>query len=968
MSTRRNRLVASIITMLLFTCLLHSDLYSQMRSGAAFLKLFPGARTQSMGNIHTAALDDPYALFMNPATGAYLRDWQWSAGYTKWIADMYSASFMIGRKFSFPWSRKTYMGLSFVYLGVPEFDSTDDAAPAASANEMLFAFHLGQPLSFIHDNVSLGINVKYLNSKLDQYKASALIYDVGMLAKSKRINLHNPLFHYGYLAVGGSVLNHGKELKYDQDGTPLPRTWRVGPSLYAGTHKGIQLQLLADYYHILDEGETYGIGAELSISNLFHVSGGYNFGNDLLNKISFGLSIRLDDIWISEKSLLPGENKGLRIDLASIGEGEFFSNVYEGSVTHFPVLPERFRLLTPANEDTVYSSETILEWEQSFDPDLYDDIDYSVIVMQDSQRLATVLTNDLSNLTLEEFKDKAQNDSVFFAVTTENKLTINHLHAGDYYWAVVARDLDDHDRAGKTFEGANISKFTMTSPDVEVKSIAFDYHRYITTDDYQGDLILDIVNNSMADASEIRVWVYDSIDQNDTTVSKQPIYTELIPMIESHGAHQLVFPWYTRIHGRHEITAEIKLESKQEESNSANNILKNSFYTIPKGVFSCPDTVKSLKVSIVSMDLPIITIVTFDSSRYELKKEYYQKEVIEAPLAVLATRMSENRDLHINLQGFIDPNSGETEFELAMRRANSVKDYLLSHGVNSEQIVIMEGEAQPLRYLPSDKQDAQWICEERRKVVITADDDVQEELFKPVRHIDRDLETLPIKFESTIKAAVPYRTVHMVYSGEGIRDSLKLGLAGVNEFPEFVSLSPVKTYLASFLNDTMTYGLSIVDEEGRVFINEEQNTYLETYSQHRKHRFALPMQFADTYPLYNFYWQHIADHLDILSADIDNEIVFEGHACKIGPEHINEKLSMQRALTFEKQFLGYIKESNPRLNTVIVSHLKKNSGYGEQKPLCIERMDGELIMIGDNNTALGRMLNRRIEIVFSLKE
>ena len=48
--------------------------------------------------------------------------------------------------------------------------------------------------------------------------------------------------------------------------------------------------------------------------------------------------------------------------------------------------------------------------------------------------------------------------------------------------------------------------------------------------------------------------------------------------------------------------------------------------------------------------------------------------------------------------------------------------------------------------------------------------------------------------------------------------------------------------------------------------------------------------------------------------------------------------------------------------------LDRALGYGEDKPLTIERLNGEQILIGDNDKALGRKLNRRLEISFHTDE
>ena len=60
------------------------------------------------------------------------------------------------------------------------------------------------------------------------------------------------------------------------------------------------------------------------------------------------------------------------------------------------------------------------------------------------------------------------------------------------------------------------------------------------------------------------------------------------------------------------------------------------------------------------------------------------------------------------------------------------------------------------------------------------------------------------------------------------------------------------------------------------------------------------------------------------------------------------------------ELIGY-----PVILRLLKKKLDPSKGFGESKPLCVDRLSGEQILIGDNATPLGRKLNRRIEVVFS---
>ena len=87
-----------------------------------------------MAGSYTAIVDDPHAIYANPGCVGFFREWQWSVSYTKWIADIYNASFLFGHTLSLPWTQQMRWGVGLLYQGVPEFNNNPTALPAASAN------------------------------------------------------------------------------------------------------------------------------------------------------------------------------------------------------------------------------------------------------------------------------------------------------------------------------------------------------------------------------------------------------------------------------------------------------------------------------------------------------------------------------------------------------------------------------------------------------------------------------------------------------------------------------------------------------------------------------------------------------------------------------------------------------------------------------------------------------------------
>lgn len=489
------------------------------------MKILPGTRQQSLANSLTGALDDSYLLYANPGAAGLLREWQWSASYTEWIADIYNASLLYGKhlRINAPWSRIMTLGFGMNYQGIRNFDATRGAQPFASARDILMNVSVGMPFGIASRNFSLGANFKYLRSELAQHKASSFAFDVGLLGRTPRFRLSkNGLFRYGILS-GGLSINQllGNSLKFINVATPLPRTFRAGLALNLGTHNGLQLQLSADYQSVRDEKGRFSFGTELTnvlspfnknLGRAVAIRGGYNFNSnrntDLVSKYSLGFSIRLDDFMYPHLKDLTQKNTALRFD-AGLLQSSKFSNIYQGSATYFPTGPEHFEFVkspyhsfaTDEPDSAHTTAQAIsLAWESTRDPDLYDDVNYIVLVVkEDRDALDSLITQtEKYDWNLFEFtktqpytgKDKKVDyvlyeprrltalnsyvkfdfprnppiyaygsDSSFVDAKDEKiRALLLPQEQGDYYWTAVVYDNNGHIRFAKT-NGSKIAHF-----------------------------------------------------------------------------------------------------------------------------------------------------------------------------------------------------------------------------------------------------------------------------------------------------------------------------------------------------------------------------------------------------------------------------------------------------------------------------------------------------------------------------
>jgi outer membrane protein OmpA-like peptidoglycan-associated protein len=421
----------------------------------------------------------------------------------------------------------------------------------------------------------------------------------------------------------------------------------------------------------------------------------------------------------------------------------------------------------------------------------------------------------------------------------------------------------------------------------------------------------------------------------------------------------LTFPWRTSFLGRHKIQIQVVDQNEYFEYSRHSQI----FSTIPKGYIATDENPVALKISQVSLEIPVITEISFDANSSVVRPEYLHKISFEPPLLVLAKRLKQAPDASIILQGFLDANSDSWNPDLADDRSMAISDSLINLGVRKEQISIQHGHILPRINLVTPPDESQWIYEERRHVRILIKSPDQNSLLNPIQYVDRDAVPQPVGFEVQIKTLIPFNKALINIKNEDLKDGIDF--SNQITFQKIFFWTPVKSLADSgWLDKQVTYYLTLTDSLGRTFKTHNQNVRLGKLIYNREHRIALPIKYAQSNLNFELYWSRIFDQITNLFPDPEKRLCFTGHACAIGSEVSNRQLSQKRAERFHAGLMEYVCKKHPEYYGVIKERMIPARGFGESKPLTISRLNGAQILVGDNNQALGRRLNRRIEVIF----
>lgn len=252
-------------------------------TSAAFLKLGVGARALGMGGAFTAVPGDPYAVYWNPASLAYLEgERNLSLFHNEYFQGLgqeyllYTAPAAGGSLLGLaaPKSGVWGFGLDYFYVprdmerrsGLNEADPLNPISPAEGkfgASDLAFSAAYGRRLE---NGYSAGLALKVIRQSIDGSSGGSAAADLG-LARDFR-------WRGNRLTAGFSAQNLGPGLKLENKRYGLPLVFRAGLS---GRLAESGALLSVDVEKPVDNYPAAAVGAEYPLTGLLALRSGYRY-------------------------------------------------------------------------------------------------------------------------------------------------------------------------------------------------------------------------------------------------------------------------------------------------------------------------------------------------------------------------------------------------------------------------------------------------------------------------------------------------------------------------------------------------------------------------------------------------------------------------------------------------------------------------------------------------------------------
>lgn len=251
-------------------------------TGFAFLKLGVGARGMGMGGAYVAAVNDPTAVYWNPAGLRDLGRTQITFMHNEWIQDFRQDFAAVAAPAFREGAGGLAIGVSTFYAD--EFERRSDTGVLLGHfgfNDILATGSVAYPFS---DALTGGLSAKFIREMIDQEVATSVAFDVGARVAVPRT---------GYV-LAGVLQNVGTKPRFIAESFDLPTTVRLGASRgWSAARWASDARLSLEYRKASGEDPRFQLGGEWLYRGAAALRAGYKLGYDEEN-LSFGLGLTRD--------------------------------------------------------------------------------------------------------------------------------------------------------------------------------------------------------------------------------------------------------------------------------------------------------------------------------------------------------------------------------------------------------------------------------------------------------------------------------------------------------------------------------------------------------------------------------------------------------------------------------------------------------------------------------------------------
>ncbi len=280
-----------IFAAVLLICLINTKLAAgNGTSSALFLRMPTSAAISGMGGAYTSFTDDINSIYANAGGLGFIKNRQFIFMHNNYIQD-------------FNYNYLAYcqpvkmldgvVGAHISYFDAGDLDRTLIATGVTYTNAGSFdARDMEAGLSYgkkITDKLNGGLTLKYISSKIDNVKASAVASDFGVIYDCDEWFDQSVKF-------GFTVKNIGTKLKYDSDKESLPVEYKFGMSSAFPVNDALKITPAFDVVYSRNEDCNFNVGSEFNFVDSFFVRFGFDSAIDAGNGISCGFGFKLQNL------------------------------------------------------------------------------------------------------------------------------------------------------------------------------------------------------------------------------------------------------------------------------------------------------------------------------------------------------------------------------------------------------------------------------------------------------------------------------------------------------------------------------------------------------------------------------------------------------------------------------------------------------------------------------------------------